>query len=509
MLDFSLRNFRESIESQKCNGGISMNVGRNDSCPCGSGKKFKKCCISKNQSTTYSAQGSLPKMLLPGASSSSPPVLPSASELKPITAPSDPSEERRKTFWNEFKSQEEEGRRAIFLRTLDDKELMTDEMAFEMLSLLHEDAVSADGKARFAELVKSLADRRPEVYQQDAHFYLSWRLDDALVGNPQEILPLARELASLAGEHLDIVNRSLRRLAYHGQLEAIVEAMRIAWPLVQSSSDILPWGITRFAEDGARYEIYNYLEHTPSPNPLSSDLIDRIKFFVAEPNEETIAEVIGDLLGQVSLALTLGDLALKPMRKKRRDDWDDEEKKDDESSDPGTQNLYRLISRFVGYLRREEGVPYTKGELVRNELFEYFTRRQEGELAPRLSMLEQAMLPNKKLPPPPKPSHPLCPERVTFDVYLSKMLGFMSELYHTASALFEIVPSWLRFLESHGLIDADQHTKTVEELSPLHADLLRLMKTNRDDPALFSSLQRWPANPLNTNTLGGPLEVSA
>ncbi len=26
---------------------ISMNVGRNDPCPCGSGKKFKKCCIDK------------------------------------------------------------------------------------------------------------------------------------------------------------------------------------------------------------------------------------------------------------------------------------------------------------------------------------------------------------------------------------------------------------------------------------------------------------------------------
>ncbi len=24
-------------------------VGRNDSCPCGSGKKYKKCCLSKNE----------------------------------------------------------------------------------------------------------------------------------------------------------------------------------------------------------------------------------------------------------------------------------------------------------------------------------------------------------------------------------------------------------------------------------------------------------------------------
>jgi len=28
--------------------GTSKKVGRNDSCPCGSGKKYKKCCLAKH-----------------------------------------------------------------------------------------------------------------------------------------------------------------------------------------------------------------------------------------------------------------------------------------------------------------------------------------------------------------------------------------------------------------------------------------------------------------------------
>lgn len=28
-----------------------MKVGRNDLCPCGSGKKYKKCCIGKDEAT--------------------------------------------------------------------------------------------------------------------------------------------------------------------------------------------------------------------------------------------------------------------------------------------------------------------------------------------------------------------------------------------------------------------------------------------------------------------------
>ena len=30
-----------------------MDIGRNDPCPCGSGKKYKKCCQSKDQATEH------------------------------------------------------------------------------------------------------------------------------------------------------------------------------------------------------------------------------------------------------------------------------------------------------------------------------------------------------------------------------------------------------------------------------------------------------------------------
>ena len=488
-----------------------MSAGRNDSCPCGSGKKFKKCCLTKSQSAVIGKSGSdrvssppsaPPRQLSSGAKSPAPRVV---ALPNPPPLPPDPAQEKWEARWKEFESQEGDGRRAVFLQTLDDKELMTDDTAFEMLGRLHEDAVLHGDRARFAELVIALADRQPDVYQHSAHYYLSWRLQDALAESPKDILPLARELATQAGQQIDIVNRSLLGLAYHGQLAALVEAMRIAWPFVQSSSDIVPWGISEFAVKGGYYEIYNYLEYSPSPDPHDSGLFDRIKFFIAAQVLDKLVEVIGDLAGQAAPAWTVDDFALKAVRKKRRNDWDDEEDEDEESPDPGAQNLSRLISQFIGYLHREEGVPYPKGELIRDELFRYFTRRHEGDLAPRLSMLEQAMHPKKKLPPPPKPGHPLCPERVTFEVQLTSLVGFMNAHYHTATALFEIVPAWLRFLESRSLIDADRHAKTVDELRPLHADMMRLMESQHDDPALFRALREWPARPEKSIVLTVPL----
>ena len=37
-----------SEESHKKEGIDYSKVGRNDPCPCGSGKKYKKCCMPKN-----------------------------------------------------------------------------------------------------------------------------------------------------------------------------------------------------------------------------------------------------------------------------------------------------------------------------------------------------------------------------------------------------------------------------------------------------------------------------
>lgn len=38
-----VRNSRIPLPN-KIRGEVTLNVGRNDPCPCGSGKKFKKCC---------------------------------------------------------------------------------------------------------------------------------------------------------------------------------------------------------------------------------------------------------------------------------------------------------------------------------------------------------------------------------------------------------------------------------------------------------------------------------
>src|SRR5262249_42908038 len=124
----------------------------------------------------------------------------------------------------------------------------------------------------------------------------------------------------------------------------------------------------------------------------------------------------------------------------------------------------------------------------------YFVRRHAGRLDPRPSMLDEVSRPKQKLPKPPRPAHPLCPERVTLEAFLAGMIEPLSALYHPAAALFQAMPAWLRFLESRRLIDADLRRKVANELLPLHAALLRFWQTYKDDPTLDRQEQAWPAD---------------
>jgi hypothetical protein len=483
-----------------------MKAGRNDPCPCGSGKKYKKCCLSKDQEASSTRTAVIPPpssvapvrprpFLTQQHPKPSGPIAPArAAEAPTPPPPLDPVTERGESRWREFESQNSEGRIAVFLKTLEDAEVMTDDLAFEMLSLLRTDAVQSGGRTRFAECVGALRERRPEVFNEGSHYYLSWCLLDVLAESRLEVVPsLARELAGRAGRDIDAFNRARDALAYHGQLSVLVEAMRIAWPLVKSSKNVVPWGVSEFADKGAEHEIFDYLEHTASPDPANPVLLDRIRFFVEAPREDYVREFIGDLTGKSGREWQADDFALRPPRKSSRDAWDAEQE-ERQTPDQGAINLSRLISVFIGYLRREEGVPFPRGELVRQELYRYFVRRHEGDLDPRPSMLEQALHPKRKLPKPPRPAHPLCPERVTLDVHLAGMMGLLKGLYHSAAALFHAMPAWLRFLESRRLIDAGTRRKVAEELLPLHATLLRIWEKYTDDPFLYRQGQAWPAD---------------
>src|SRR5262249_53993615 len=153
----------------------------NDPCPCGSGKKYKKCCLAKDREESAAASpGSEPELVLNPPRTSLWPTAPAQVEHDPEPSPPpDPITQRAEIRWKEFESSTEEGRIALFLETLEDTELMTDDMAFEMLSRIHQDALNRGDRGRIPALVGALRERLPEVFDKSASYYLTWCLQDA------------------------------------------------------------------------------------------------------------------------------------------------------------------------------------------------------------------------------------------------------------------------------------------------------------------------------------------
>jgi hypothetical protein len=394
--------------------------------------------------------------------------------------------------WEEFEAQDYEGRIRLFLQTLDEEDLMDDEMAFEMLNLIYYESVKRDERERFDGLIDRLREQVPDVYAYDAHYYLDWLITNALATGQSDAIPaLANEIAATAGEDIDTLNNVIDQLAYHGHLATLVDVMRIAWSQVKDAENIVPWGIQEFAAQGVDYEIFHYLEQHATPDPKDPELLKNLEFYF-EVDQERFAQYLALLTGQVKRQWTMGDFEFKRFRERpyRFSDEDDEE---DEAPDEGQQNLFDLSVEFLGYLRREESIPYTKGELGREQIQRYLLERHAGELEPRESPFEAARRPKRRQrkQKPRKPRHVLCPDRGTLDRYLGQLLNFINPQRYKAAATLELVPAWLRFLESRQLIDAEERSKRKLDLRGLDTELLKVWQDYPADPALQRGLEGW------------------
>jgi hypothetical protein len=394
--------------------------------------------------------------------------------------------------WKAFEAQDYEGQIALFLQTLDEETLMDDEMAFEMLNIIYYKSVDRDERERFEGLVDKLRERLPDVYAHDAHYYLDWLITNALATGRLDAIPkLANEIAATAGENIDTFNNVIDQLAYHGQLAVLVEAMRIAWPRVKDADDIVPWGIQEFAAQAVDYEVFHYLEQHPTPDPQDPELLGNLEFYF-EIDQERFARYLALLTGQVKRRWTMGDFEFRPPRERSYDPFDEEDE-EGESPDEGRQNLYDLSVQFLGYLRREEGVSYTKGELGREQIQRYLLKRHDGELEPRESPFEAAGRRGRRQRKRKsrKPRHVLCPDRGTLDRYLGGLLNFINPQRYKAAATLELVPAWLRFLASRQLVDAEERSKTMLDLRGLDTELLKVWEGYSADPALQRGLESW------------------
>lgn len=464
-----------------------MKIGRNAPCPCGSGKKYKKCCLAQDEQDRQAAVAVVTPEPRPEA--------PTRSEASPAShsaslPPPDPHLEAQEARWEAFEAQDYEGQMALFTQTLDEAELLDNEMAFDMLDTLYPEAMEHDEGDRFDRLVETLHERLPEIYAGRAQHYLRWRITHALAtGRVDTLPPLVRDVAATIGRDRDTFHDVLDQLAYHGHLALLVEATRLAWPRLRDSDEIGLRGIEDFGFQAMHLVLLHHGEQHAIPDPEAPSLVEQLEYY--HPHDpEAVSRFLAHLSGQATRSWTLEDFALARRPRQPRSVFGPREAEWRPPTDPAHQNLFDLSVVFVGYVYREEAVPLSKGDLARRQLVAYLVERFNGELEARTQPSRR----DKKRRPKAKrhePSHVLCPDPVT----LNRFLGPMTDLFylqgHKVAATLELLPAWLRFLESRGLMDAARHSETLQGMRSLTPSVRKLCDQHPEDPSLQHALQTW------------------
>lgn len=474
----------------------TMHVGRNDPCPCGSGKKYKKCCLPKDQEKQAASAA---RGYVPYRAGRQPPrkaAERATTQAGPDTGPETPwLEDAGDSPVEAFQGRDYEECIALFHQELEAGS-MDQDSAFEMLSELHRLAVLHGQRERFKELVAALRRRMPEAYAADAPYYLDFLIADAIaLGRSDDIAPLAREMAEAGETNVDVLFRTVNRLMYHGRTTELVQMVRLAWPwLGKGEGDIVPWGIDEFADLASEIELMDYVEQAVSPGGGDPNLVERLGTYCAvDPG--VLQEHVGWLTKPSQGTWKLEEIQLGPDEPDGREEPDGSEEADDSEApgrpaEPGGKSLNRLSIEFMGHVVRNTGVPHTRAALARREMLDYLAARRNGDLDDNRSLVERMAHPRKARPRKiPRDDHPLCPDRATLDFQLARLLEFLNPRPYRAAALFELIPPWLSFLESKGLLDAEQRKDVLGELEPLSRQLPGIVERYADEPCVAANVR--------------------
>lgn len=441
-----------------------MKIGRNDPCPCGSGKKYKKCCMAKDVTAGHehmARQAELQReaealQMIEPEPRQPPPlrlVPPDPDDmLDEMLRPDDP-------LWDEFESTPADQLLTVFKRFLSEEEDLDNDTVFEMVCAIRD----KNSRQVFAEAMEALRSQRADLYAADQQHYLDWQIADALIAGNNALLPtLCDQLVEVASYDLESFQDSLKKLSYYGHTEQVSTIMLRAVPELGKQQDLFEWVPDEFATQTIDMSLYKHYEQHPDLHADHAGLQTDLSQF-EDITQERLPDILDLLTGRRQPQWSLSDFAFRRPSKKQR-----------EEDDPAVQKLYELLLIFVGSLWRKQHVPLAKTELARNALYHYILRRHAGDIQPvdeddddTFGFAPFAKSQKSKRKPQYHPINILCPDRATLDAMVASMINMLSADYYTAAAFVELIPAWIAFLVDQKLLGADQATLAMQDIYQL------------------------------------------
>lgn len=421
---------------------MSQQPGRNAPCPCGSGRKYKQCCLAADEARAR-AERAAP---LPEPVAFAPSSTDGADESVMAAAPDNGAE--TPDLWDRFQAAEYEEQIALFRRALRAGELDS-ELAFEMLGQIAAEAAARQEPEQVAALVREYATTAPELYAPDAGYYAGWLLDAALAsGRLDEIPAILEPFARDPVEWADELFRIADQLMYHGVTAPLVRTLEAGWPRVQASGQEAL--TAQYGELLGQLRLLAYLAEHPGARPDDPALWEVVSPYL-EADPATFRENLAALLGTRGRAWQPRDFESAPR------------------TEPRERRLWLLGWEWLGDVWRHHGVAPSRALLATETLLDYQT-----DQASRGKPKNAAAL--------------LVPAPRRLDRFLGRYLTELTWQPYRAGALLGLLPLYLDFLVRRRLVAASAAPRARAELASVASDLLRVLEHEHVDPALIRDI---------------------
>jgi hypothetical protein len=434
-------------------------TGRNESCPCGSGKKYKKCCLDKDREERRVQQ--------------------EAQKLTPLAGNDswlvEPEERDEDSYMEElyarFETADFAERLAMFQEVVNHQKGVAGDLA-DLFALLQQAATDDTSRRELNCSLVELRRQRPDCWKQYLGFFVNSFLTNALAtGDTSEIGAYFLEASKQPERDIDTYRNTIDMLAYHGRHRELTEGLRLALPQIEKAGGLMPWVAGDIASQLIDCEILAWVEadHTGADFTALQRVVEKIQ---PKINREILRSYAEHLAGWH-----------KPATEIRRD----------EKNRLDLDQLSFLTAAFAGYLGRECGVAGITGLLEAREIAHYLAEREAGNLktSRRPGIVAKNLRGAKKrkgaVP------HALLPDPETLDRFFAKQLHLLTHADHAVAALALSLPAWCDFLKAHNLLESDADTEQLHLLTPVIRTLVQIIEKSSDDPTLAPALRNlWP-----------------
>jgi len=442
-----------------------MKIGRNEACPCGSGKKYKKCCLGKNAGATRAT------IETRRARRPEPKETRRARPPEPTEA-----ETRWRRFWDDYRKAPVDAKLAMARRVIEEEKDFDGELAFDLAAGVVEALQKVSRLEEAEQILDLIQARHPEAYQAELAWFSDWRVEHALVLGGDVETPF-RVLAQDPVGYIEGFCRVVGRLCYHGRSTLLHSVLMDAWPTVRDSH-----GLMDYAKLALREVTFSVAlnEHFARNRDLGADdpafLEDVAK--IVEIDAQRLKQIIEHRWGRSE----------RP--------WEREDFGGPSDDDVGLDHLHFLTLDFAHDLEARQGWPGSRADLGARAINQYLANRKvdEAPASPRSAdetmdgQRSRASLRVDSAARSPQ-SQFLIPTVNSADYFAAMRLQLINPDPYVAGGFYLALPLWHRFLEARGLRDEKEAPDFESALHAKFSSLPEFLDDLTADPVLVRDVK--------------------